>query len=85
MHQAIKPAIEINKNLPVCCSTYFPMEEKKKKQKRKEQTVNISVVENRARDGKVKSLLNKSTHFMFAVCVQFMALSCRSGLCRSAC
>lgn len=40
MHQAIKPAIEMNKNLPVCCSTYFPVGEKKKSKKVKKKRAN---------------------------------------------
>lgn len=73
MHKELKPAIEMNKNLAVCCSTLFSMERKRKKgeKKGKEQIVNASAAEKRARERKVKSLLNKSTKFMHVVCAPF--------------
>jgi len=77
MHQELKPATEMNKNLPVRCSTQFSMEKKKKKEKKKgkEQIVKVSVIEKKARQNKIKSLLNKSTKFMHIVCAPFMALN----------
>lgn len=63
----------MNKNLPVHCSTHFSMVKKKKK-KGKEQIINASVVEKRARE-KAKSLLKKSTKFMYVVCAPFMVFN----------